>query len=125
MYEKYILVGKILEESKYLYFAIEYRGLSYPAIYDKPKDEIQIMFPVPIPPWNKERKPPLHGFENDLDGGLPFWPQQMISDREMMRVYTAEELFGLDASKITDEKLKNVLNNLKEDSNPVVAIVTK
>ena len=125
MYEKYILVSKVLEESKHLYFAIEYRGLSYPAIYNKPKDEIQIMSPVPIPPPNKDSRPPLHGFENDLDGGLPFWPQQMISDREMMRVYTAEELLGLDASKITDEKLKNVLNNLKEDSNPVVAIVTK
>ena len=125
MYEKYILVSKVLEESKHLYFAIEHRGLSYPAIYNKPKDEIQIMSPAPLPPWNKERKPPLHGFENDLDGGLPFWPQQMISDREMMRVYTAEELLGLDASKITDEKLKNVLNNLKEDSNPVVAVVTK
>ena len=42
----------------------------------------------------------------------------------MMCVYTAEELLELDTSKITDEKLKNVLNNLKDDSNPVVAIVT-
>ena len=63
-------------------------------------------------------------FENDMDGGLPFWPQQMISDKEMMCVYTAEELLKLDISKITDEKLKKVLNSLEEDNNPVVAIVT-
>ena len=42
----------------------------------------------------------------------------------MMCVYTTEELLKLDISKITDEKLKNVLNSLEEDSNPVVAIVT-
>ena len=84
------------------------------------------MPPVPIPP-----KKGIHterikrfGFNNDLDGGLPFWPQQMISDKEMMCVYTAEELLELDSSKITDEKLKNILKNLKEDDNPVVAIVT-
>jgi len=59
-----------------------------------------------------------------LDGGLPFWPQQMISEKEMMRIYTVEELLTLDISKITDEKLKNVLNSLEEDSNPVVAVVT-
>jgi hypothetical protein len=66
---------------------------------------------------------PLYGFENDLDGGLPFWPQQMISDQEMMCVYTAEELLKLDISNITDPKLKHVLNSLEEDSNPVIAIV--
>ena len=48
----------------------------------------------------------------------------MISEKEMMCVYTAEELLELDVSKITDEKLKNVLSNLEDDSNPVVAIVT-
>ena len=66
----------------------------------------------------------LYGFDNDLDGGLQFWPQQMISDKEMMSVYTAEELLELDASKITDEKLKNILNCINEESNPVIAIVT-
>jgi len=59
-----------------------------------------------------------------LDGGLPFCPKQMISEKEMMCVYQAEELLKLDISKIADEKLINVLENLKEDDNPVVAIVT-
>jgi len=48
----------------------------------------------------------------------------MISDKEMMCVYTAEELLELDASKITDPKLKEVLNSINEFSNPIVAIVT-
>ena len=61
---------------------------------------VQILPPVPIPlPSRDWKKPSLYGFENDLDNGLPFWPQQMISDHEMMCVYTAEELLTLDESK--------------------------
>ena len=124
MGEKYVIIFKILENSKHLYFAFDNRRQKYPAIYDKTEDKLQIMLPVSIPRLSRDSKTPLYGFENDLDGGLPFWPQQMISDKEMMCVYTAEDLLQLDISKITDEKLKNVLNNLDEESNPVVAIVT-
>jgi hypothetical protein len=123
-YEKYVTVLKIFEDSYRLYFAFDYRQFRYPAVYNKAEDTFQVMSPVSIPPRKgRDWKIPLYGFENDLDGGLPFWPQQMVSENEMMCVYTAEELLALDASKITDAKLKKVLNSLKEDSNPVVAIV--
>ena len=121
-YDKYIVIYKMLEDNKHLYFTMEYRKHLYPVIYYKTEDELQIMPPVSIPRPNRDWKIPLHGFENDLDEGLPFWPQQMISCNEMMCVYTVEELFQLDASKIIDTKLKNVLNRLDEDSNPVVVI---
>ena len=124
-FEKYVVILKIFEDHKYLYFTIEHRQFLYPAIYNKTNKHLHIMPPVSIPQrTGREWKVPLYGFENDLDGGLPFWPQQMISEKEMMCVYTVEELLGLDTSKITDAKLKNVLNSLEEDSNPVVAIVT-
>jgi len=83
------------------------------------------MPPVEIAPTERIHRPRrLYGFENDLDGGLPFWPQQIISEKEMMCVYTAEELLNLDPSTITDARLKNVLKNLDADSNPVVAFVS-
>ena len=124
-YEKYVNIMKILESSKHLYFTIDYRQQLYPAIYDKTADNLQIMLPVSYPmPLPNDKRIPLCGFENDLDGGLPFWPQQMISDKEMLCVFAPEELLELDVSKITDAKLKNVLNSLEHDSNPVVAIVT-
>ena len=122
-YRQYVFILEIIEDSKYLYFTVEYQKQLYPALYDKTEDNLQIMSPISIPPFGRDRRFPRYGFENDLDGGLPFWPQQMISDKEMICVYTAEELLELDASKITDEKLKHVLNSLEEDSNPVVAIV--
>ena len=123
-YEQYIVILEIVENTKHLFFTIEHRKQLYPAIYDKTEDELQIMPSISIPPLSRDRMFPLYGFENDLDGGLPFWPKQMVSEKEMMCVFTAEELLELDASIITDEKLKNVLNNLEIDSNPVVAIVT-
>ena len=124
-YEQYINIIKILEDNNFLYFTVEYRNRLYPAIYDKIEDRLKIMHDVSaLSQHGRDGRLPNYGFENDLDGGLPFWPTQMISEKEMMCVYTAEELLELDASKITDENLKNVLNNLEEDSNPVVAIVT-
>jgi hypothetical protein len=122
--EKYFVIDKILEDSKNLYFSFDYRKKRYPAIYDKKKEFLQLLLPASIPLYSKDWKVPLHGFENDLDGGLLFWPQQVISEKEMMCVYSAEELLELDKEKITDPKLIKVLNCLKEDSNPVVAIVT-
>ena len=109
-YEKYMNITKILEDNRYMYIAFDFKKNDYKFVYDK-KEGNQMTIP-------------LHGFENDLDGGLPFWPEQMISGNEMMCSFTAEQLLKLDKSKITNEKLKNLLNNLKEDDNPVVAIVT-
>ena len=124
-YSKYIVINRLFESTNYLIFTFDYRNRKYPVLFDKPEEKIQILLPVSIPLlFLRDGLIPLYGFENDLDGGLPFWPQEMISEKEMMCVYTAEELLELDASKISDEKLKNVLNSLEEDSNPVVAIVT-
>ena len=123
-YERYVVINKIFEDNERLYFTFDYKRQRYPAVYDKTKDKLQIMPPVSNPPSNRGRNLQHYGFENDLDGGLPFWPQQMISDKEMMCVYTAEELLKLDKSKITDTKLRNVLDRIDEYSNPVVAIVT-
>jgi len=122
-FENYIVINWMLEDVTFLYFTIEYRNLKYRAIYHKVENKIQIMQPVSVPD-PRFIDTSTCGFENDLDGGLPFWPQQMISDKEMMCVYTAADLMELDRSRITDPKLKNVLNSLVEDSNPVVAIIT-
>ena len=124
MWKNYFLIDKILEDAKYLYFTFDYNTKRYPSIYNKNEGVLQIMPPISIPLPSRNRIFPLYGFDNDLDGGLPFWPKQMISEKEMMCVYTAEELLELDRSKITDEKLKNVLNSIEIESNPVVAIVT-
>ena len=115
-----------MEDKKNLYFPIQYKKMLYPAVYNKIENKLLIMNPVSIPPRKgiHTERIALFGYENDLDGGLPFWPKQIISNNEMMCIYTADELLKLDVSKITDEKLKKVLNSIDEYSNPVIAIVT-
>ena len=44
---------------------------------------------------DNQRTISLSGFENDLDGGLPFWPEKMISDKEMICFFTAKQLFKI------------------------------
>ena len=126
-YEKYIVINELLEDANYLYFTFDYRNTLYPALFNKKNEKLNIMPPISLPlsytRFGRECLPP-YGFENDLDGGLPFWPQQMISEKEMMCIYSVKELMELDTSKITNEKLKNALQNLNYDSSPVVAIVT-
>ena len=127
LWDKYFIINKINESSKHLYFTIEHRQQIFPAIYEKSQNKLQIMNPVTKPAtsqWRNMIGDLKYGFENDLNGGLPFWPQQMVSDNEMMCVYTAAELLEMDASKVTDPKLKKLLNSLKDDDNPVIAIVT-
>jgi hypothetical protein len=123
-WKQYLVLDNIFQSSKKIFMTFDYQTKRYPVIYDKKDDILQIMPPISIPLPVRDYKIPFYGLENDLDGGLPFWPLQIISDDEMMYVYTAEELLELDASKITDEKLKNVLNTIDEDNNPVVVIVT-
>ena len=125
-YEKYIVIQKIFEDAKFLYFIFDYKWKRYPAIYEKKEDLLQIMPPMTINPQERglDRLYPLYGLKNDLDGGLSFWPMQMVLEKEMMCVYAAEELLELDASKVTDLKLKNVIENIDVESNPVIAIVT-
>ena len=91
-YKKYFVFDKFFEDNQHLYFTFDYNQMKYRAMYDKTKDMLQIMPPISTAPSERiHRFRILYGFENDLDGGLPFWPKQMISEKEMMCVYTAEE----------------------------------
>jgi hypothetical protein len=69
------------------------------------------------------------GLVNDLDGGLSFWPEygsgdeltQVLSAFDMKEILT-EEYFAAHPAKdpAAHAKLRELLGNLKEDSNPVI-----
>ena len=134
-YEKYINISNILEDNRYMYLTFDHKKTAYQAIYDKIEDNFRVTSKIhkAIPNFKingislskgDPKKISHSKINNDIDGGLPFWPDQMISEKEMMCALSAEELLGLDISKITDNKLKKLINSLEEDSNPIVAIVT-
>ncbi|MDR2231613.1 MAG: 6-bladed beta-propeller [Tannerella sp.] len=74
----------------------------------------------------------MPGLINDLDGGLSFWPRYLTSDNELidiwqpyeMKEFLTEEYFA--AHQIKDpaahQRLKAVLQDLKEDDNPVIVV---
>ena len=72
------------------------------------------------------------GIINDINGGLPFFPRYYAGNNMVVDIWTAEEM----KESLTEEyfvkqtikdpqshqKLKELLNNLKEDDNPVVVV---
>jgi len=64
---------------------------------------------------------------NNIDGGMPFWPAYIFNNKELVDVYTACQIIEHSGSKqITtkrSEKFNRLVNSLKIDDNPVLAII--
>ena len=74
----------------------------------------------------------MAGLVNDIDGGLSFWPKFYSPKGELIDIWSAEDMKNiLDETyfnyrdikdKIAHRNLKNILNNLSEEDNPIVVI---
>ena len=72
------------------------------------------------------------GIINDINGGLPFFPRYYAGDNVVVDIWSAEEMKEMLTEEyfakqtIRDlqahQKLKELLENLKEDDNPVVVV---
>lgn len=135
---KYTFVTDVLEAKDFLYLMAEKENFAYLLRIDKSTGAVTTIRrkgEIKKTPVMKIRKRyvPIPGFTNDLCGGLPFFPHGQ-NDRQWIEIYDAPDLL----EKIDLEKLKNskvflpekrdqfvrILENLKEDDNPVVLIVT-
>ncbi len=77
----------------------------------------------------------LIGFNNDLDGGLPFWPQSIGSKNELLTWFSAEDI----KESLTEEQLRkaaakdskakeqllNIISSLDPSDNPVIVTASK
>ena len=61
------------------------------------------------------------GFENDLDGGIPFYPFYIKGDKMYQAIDAIT--FKEAAQYTTSEKVKEIAATLNEESNPVVVVV--
>ena len=76
-----------------------------------------------------------HGFQNDIDGGLPFFPRYVIDDNILVDIVDAFELrehvFSRNASEMRRrygqkwDELVRLANSLDDESNPVIVMVKK
>lgn len=137
-YFKYTFVTDVLEAKDFLYLVAVKDRFAYLLRVDKKTGAIQTIKEegeVLITPIMKirQRKVKEPGFTNDLCGGLPFFPSRQ-NNKQWIAVFDAPDLL----EKIDIEKLKKsdvilpekrnelvrIIENLNEDDNPVLMIVT-
>jgi hypothetical protein len=102
----------------------DYEDYKLLGIYDVVRRSMQMPDADPV-----SRMP---GLINDLDGGLSFWPRHYTSDNELVDIWQAYDMKGFltdeyfAAHQIKDpaahQRLKTLLQYLKEDDNPVIVI---
>ena len=116
--------GNYSETGDYLFFCVLFAYSKYPNI-----PQPQLFVPIVYNKVNGKtyslkfnKKFNVNGFLNDLDGGMPFWPQSCIGNC-LYRFVEASDFIEM-ASKSTSSKMKEVAATITEESNPILVKVT-
>lgn len=128
---KHSNIERYFESSAYLFFSIAYakKRKFFNVLYNKKTEEGHSVS------YKRENGKGLRfKFYNDIDGGMPFWPQGKVSDDKMYMIIHGYELKDYLARKkkkdnpIIDElgrkKLLDIAENAKISDNPILMIVT-
>ena len=115
------VIMKVLENGNYFFIGLTKKGMSNNIIYclyDKKTKELKLL---------KD-----NALINDLDGSIPFFPQQVIKDNELISTISAEKFKEEVLSKDYNEqkakygerfeKVYQLAKSLKDDDNPVLII---
>ena len=137
-YFRCLFVSDVLETQDFLYFVANQDVYSYLLRVDK-KDGSMVSVRnkgeyKESSFWKvKYQEVETPGFTNDLCGGLDFYPYDQ-NEKQWIAIYDAADLLekiDLEELKVTEvlmpdkkEQLIRILENLKEDDNPVVMIAT-
>lgn len=112
------------ESSNYIFFRVVVPLNLFPHIkpedrfgytlYDKTKGEVRTL--------SYESSFDLTGLTNDIDNGMPFWPN-LITGNKMYQIIDA--LTFINMSKNTrSAKIKEIASTITENSNPVIVVAT-
>lgn len=127
---KYGNVEYFQESSNYMFFRLypSTKKRLHTVLYNKKtKISTSILFK------KKLKKGINFSFYNDLDGGMPFWPQGKVSDDKMYMLFYGYELKDYVARQGNDlsflskkgrDKLLNMAKNAKISDNPILMVVT-
>ena len=129
----YVSMNQAFETERFFFIEIRFQGKCYIICYDK---YIGKGFSIPMTICLNERGTPLaQGFENDIDGGLPFYPQSVSSSgtywlaymnpSDMKEILT-EEYFAAHPdiqNKKKQDKLRAIVANADEEDNPILVLL--
>ena len=116
--------GTYSETDNYLFFCVMFAYKRFPNI-PQPQRWIPIVYDKvngKTYSINFNKKFNVNGFVNDIDGGMPFWPQYHIENK-LYKFVSASDFIYM-ASKGNSAKMKTVAAQLTEESNPVLIVVT-
>lgn len=137
-YFKYVVVTDVLETKDWMFLIAEKDNLCYLLRFDKLTGSIQTIHTEGEIAESRimqirYRKTDPPGFTNDLCGGLPFYPS-FQTEKQWIAQYDAVDLLeNVDLNELKNndyllpskrDKLVKIIENLKEDDNPVLMIVT-
>lgn len=64
------------------------------------------------------------GFQNDLDGGIPFWPKYIINDNILVdHVEAIDMIKHIKSAKNVSAKLQRLQKQISETSNPILIVL--
>ena len=114
----YYNIRNIIETNKLIFFQLLFNKKSYYSFFDKRTEQVMV-------PNNKNFK--VNGFENDIDGFMPFQPTSVSSKNKLVGVleaYQIKKWFNENPGKAA--KLPSHLQkfkNIDENDNPVLMLV--
>lgn len=120
--EDYIILERYVESSRYLFFRFANFKLLSHIFYDKRNGQSYNL--------RYDKKSSLgfnFAFYNDIDGGLPFWPQGIISENKLFMIVHGYELKEyLKKHKIDKNNtlLYKISQNYSISDNPMLMVVT-
>jgi hypothetical protein len=114
----------LVESENFLFITYLYNSMINSYLFDKRKGTMN----------NLTGKKGDFGFTNDFDGSMVFWPRESAGTDELIRSFNAIEFRETcDKNHVRNfkskfpaqqNKLLDVLGKLREDSNPVIQVVT-
>lgn len=115
-----------LISDNYIFGGFNYKGLIHWVLFNRNTNQKVI-----IPTKSTIDYQSLEGIKNDLDGGIDFWPKRISKKGEIYTWYKVEDLKSKMAQSNHEQmknpkaaqRLKELLKNLPEDVNVIVAVL--
>lgn len=122
----YINIRTSLMAKNYVFGGFNYKGLIHRVLVDRHTNRVYI-----LPTNSASERKSVEGIPNDLDGGLDFWPKRISKYGEIYSWYNVKDLkekvsqshSGAMKNPEAAKRLKELLDNLPEEVNVIVAVL--
>lgn len=125
---RYIIISNYIESERYIFYTFLNKGLLTRVYYDKNDNQSSLLKPLEVTTDQKN-----WAFENDIDGGLPFWPMGLVGDKSvfcLLQAFEFKQHFAIKPGAFNsvpkDKKLnfERIVKSIDIYDNPIIMIAT-